>query len=44
MYQDDTARLATSIEEAQKGNILISRAMKIKQLELNVDKSGVILF
>ena len=44
MYQDDTARLATSIEEAQKGNILISKAMKIKQLELNVDKCGVILF
>ena len=44
MYQDDTARLATSIEEAQKGNVLISEAMKIKQLELNVDKSGVILF
>ena len=44
MYQDYTARLATSIEEAQKGNILISKAMKIKQLELNVDKCGVILF
>ena len=44
MYQDDTARFATSIEEAQKGNILMSKAMKRKQLELNVDKSGIIIF
>ena len=44
LYQDDSARFATSIEEAQKGNILMSKAMQIKQLELNVDKSGVIIF
>jgi hypothetical protein len=44
MYQDDSARFATSIEEAQKGNILMSKAMKFKQLDLNVDKSGTIIF
>ena len=44
LYQDDSARFATSIEEAQKGNILMSKAMQIKQLELNVDKSGLIIF
>ena len=44
MYQDDSARFATSIEEAQKGNILMSKAMKLKQLDLNVDKSGTIIF
>ena len=44
LFQDDSARIATSIEEAQKGNILMSKAMKMKQLQLNVNKSGVILF
>ena len=44
LYQDDSARFCTGIEEAQKGNILISCAMKAKQLELNVDKCGTILF
>ena len=44
MYQDDTARFATSIEDAQMGNYLISKAMKLKQLDLNVDKCGTIIF
>ena len=44
LYQDDSARFSTSVEEAQKGNILISRAMRAMQLDLNVDKSAAILF
>ena len=38
LYQDDAARFSTSIEEAQKGNIVMSQVMQIKQLEMNVDK------
>ena len=44
LYQDDSARFSTSVEEAQKGNILISGAMRAMQLDLNVDKSATILF
>ena len=44
LFQDDSARFATSIEEAQMGNILMNTAMKIKQLQINVDKCGVIIF
>ena len=44
LFQDDSLRFSTTIEEVQKGNILMSNAMKIKQLELNVDKSGVMIF
>ena len=39
MFQDDT-----SLEAAQKGNIIMNAAMKRKQLELNVDKCCVIIF
>ena len=44
MFQDDTIRLVTSIEDAQKGNIIMNAAMKRKQLELNVDKCCVLIF
>ena len=44
MFQDDTTRLVTSIEAAQKGNIIMNAAMKRKQLEINVDKCCVIVF
>ena len=44
MFQDDTIRLVTSLEAAQKGNIIMNAAMKRKQLELNVDKCCVIIF
>ena len=37
-------RFCTGFEEAQKGNILITNAMKAKQLELNVDKCATVLF
>ena len=44
IFQDDTMRFGTSIDDIQQGNILISQAIKSKQLELNIDKSGVIIF
>ena len=44
MFQDDTTRLVTSIDAAQKGNIIMNAAMKRKQLELNVDKCSLIVF
>ena len=44
MFQDDTTRLVTSIEAAQKGNIIMNAAMKRKQLEINMDKCCVIVF
>jgi hypothetical protein len=44
IFQDDTMRFATSIDQVQQGNILISSATKSKQLDLNIDKSGVIVF
>ena len=44
LFQDDSIRFSTTIEEVQRGNILMSNAMKIKQLELNTDKSGVMIF
>ena len=44
LFQDDSLNFSTSILEVQKANILIGEAVKIKQLELNVDKSGVIIF
>ena len=44
IFQDDTLRFGTSIDDVQQGNILISNAIKSKQLQLNIDKSGVIIF
>ena len=41
-FQDDAARFVTDIVAAQKGNDLISSAMKLKQLTLNVDKCAMI--
>ena len=44
LFQDDAAKFSTGLAEAQKGNVLISQAMKMKQLELNIDKSATIIF
>ena len=44
LYQDDAAKFSTNLAAAQKANILISRAMKMKQLDLNVEKSATIIF
>ena len=37
-FQDDAAEISTGLAEAQKSNILISQAMKMKQLDINVGK------
>ena len=44
LYQDDAAKFSTGLAEAQKSNILIGQAMKMKQLNLNVDKCATIIF
>ena len=43
IFQDDTLRTATSLEAVKKGNLIMSAAMKRKQLELNVDKCCIIV-
>ena len=44
MFQDDIMRAANSIEAARAGNVKMSSAMDSKQLILNQDKTGFILF
>ena len=43
-FQDDSCRLAGSVEDAQKGNIMMEAAMKRMQLDLNILKCSVIVF
>ena len=43
-FQDDTSRLAATLEDAQKGNIIMESAMKRKQLKLNITKCSLIVF
>jgi hypothetical protein len=38
MVEVEALRKATSLEAVKKGNLIMSAAMKRKQLELNVDK------
>ena len=40
---DDLARICTSLESAQAGNLMIESAMESKLLDLNLDKLGYIL-
>ena len=42
-FQDDTMRMVSSLEAAQKGNTLMEAAMKMKQLQLNISKCSLIL-
>ena len=44
MFQDDIMRAADSIEAARAGNIKMASVMYSKQLTLNQDKTGFILF
>ena len=44
MFQDDIMRAADSIEAARAGNVKIADVMNSKQLTLNPDKTGFILF
>ena len=43
LYQDDVARMSTSVSEAQTGNNKVELIMKEKQLKLNLDKTVFIL-
>ena len=43
-FQDDSCRMAGSIEGAQKGNYIMETAMKRMQLDLNISKCSVIVF
>ena len=43
-FQDDTSRLVGSLEDAQRGNVIMEAAMKRMQLDLNVSKCSVIVF
>ena len=44
MFQDDIMRAADSVESARAGNVKMSSVMNSKQLTLNQDKTGFILF
>ena len=44
MVEVEALRKATSLEAVKKGNLIMSAAMKRKQLELNVDKCCIIVF
>ena len=44
LYQDDAMNFSTSVEGAQKSNILMGQAIKMKQLNLNVDKCAAVVF
>ena len=44
MFQDDIMRAADSIEAARAGNVKKASVMDSKQLTLNQDKTGFILF
>ena len=44
MFQDDIMRAADSIEAARAGNVKMASVMDSKQLTLNQDKTGFILF
>ena len=44
MFQDDIMRAAGSVTSARVGNIKVTAVMRRKQLCLNVDKTGYILF
>ena len=43
-FQDDALRMVSTLEAAQKGNILIESAMKRKQLSLHPGKCSILAF
>ena len=44
MFQDDVVRLAINVSAARAGNERIMNVVKLKQLEMHPDKTGVIIF
>ena len=44
MFQDDVVRLAADLASARAGNKRLEGVVKLKQLEMHPDKTGMILF
>ena len=44
MFQDDVVRLAGDIASARAGNQRLEKLVKLKQLEMHPDKTGMIIF
>ena len=44
IFQDDIARISTSVIDAQVGNIKLSSCMESKLLDFNVEKCGFMVF
>ena len=42
-FQDDTLRMVSSLNSAQKGNIFMNTIMKRKQLSLNIEKCSILV-
>ena len=43
LFQDDICRVATRIDDAQKGNDILETIMELKLLDFNLDKSSYII-
>ena len=43
IFQDDLARICTSVQAAQAGNDKVAEVTNSKQLEINIDKSSFII-
>ena len=43
IFQDDLARISTSVNAAQEGNLKVAEITNLKQLEINVEKSSYVL-
>ena len=43
-FQDDTSRMAGSVEDVHKGNLMMESAMKRMQLDLNISKCSIVIF
>ena len=44
LYQDDSAKFSTGLNHAQKSNLLMSKVMEMKKLQMNVSKCGTMFF
>ena len=44
LYQDDSAKFSTGLNHAQKNNLLMSKVMEMKKLQMNVSKCGTMFF
>ena len=44
MFQDDVVRLARDVSSARAGNKRIENVVRLKQLEMHPDKTGILIF